>query len=111
MLLRPGRTITPLARAINGVLVRLQLRLILESNVTLDSLFGETNLKELAGADGDFGFLRLVPILGLCCAILCTVRSQAPDRREVALCDGVVVKVPQTLEAEDMPTVEHFVTL
>jgi hypothetical protein len=48
MLLRASRTLAPFSWAVNGIFVRLQVRLVLQLNVSCDHLMIQGNLKQLA---------------------------------------------------------------
>ena len=60
VLLGPGRAVAPGPRAVDCVLVRLELGLVLEADVALHRLLVEGDLQELAGADVRPGLLPLL---------------------------------------------------
>ncbi|KAG7146648.1 hypothetical protein HYQ46_004539 [Verticillium longisporum] len=121
VLLGAGGAFAPGARAIDGVLVRLELRLVHEGNVAGDELLGEAHLEELARADEGLHLFLLLGGRGACgsrttsrtisgsSAVFGAAGGEASHGGEVALGDGGGVKVQEAGGAEDMTTVEHLV--
>jgi hypothetical protein len=108
VLLGSRSTVTPLPRAIDGVLVRLKLDFVLERHVTLDYLLVEWDLQQLAGVDEGPGLLAFPAGWRRCLsAFFSTVGREASDCGNISFLDGIVVKVLQTLDAEDVPAVHH----
>jgi hypothetical protein len=108
VLLGSRGAVTPLPRAIDGVLVRLKLDLVLERHVALDYLLVEWDLQQLAGVDEGPGLLAFPAGWRRClCALFGTVGREASDCGNISFLNGIVVEVLQTLDAEDVPAVHH----
>ena len=109
MFFRPSCSLAPLSWAVDGILVRLQLSLVLQLYVSRDCIMFKRDLQQFAGTE-----LRLrssILLRGCRCfgpffrAIWC----QAPDWRQIPLLDRIVIEVLQALNAENMAAIEHSV--
>jgi hypothetical protein len=100
--------VAPLPGAVDCVLVRLKLDLVLERHVAFDSLLVQGDLQQLAGVDEGPGLLAFLAGSGARFgAVFCAVGRQAFYCRDVSLCDGIIVEVLEACDTEDVPTVQH----
>lgn len=98
-------TLTPWSRTVYGIFVTLEFRLVLETHIPLHHFRLKWDLQQFARTDERLGLSPLASRLESSFAFFCAARLKAPDCGKVSFFDGVVVKVLQALNTEDMAAV------
>lgn len=88
-----SRTLTPRPRTVYGVFVTLELRLVLQTDVSLHDFRFQWDLQQFTGANERSGFSSLASRLESSFALLCTTRLKTSNSGEISFFDGVVVEV------------------